>query len=391
MNLSTESIAIANASCVGDDTLDGIRAEDAITISYQDAISAAVADELDTLYQHLNSSLCHYALKRRAQHAHVYVARRGGAPLAILPLVHDGQTVRVLNEMVLIPGAEVDRFAGYMFGRFPKVARICFSLIGADVGTLRWPHQQHGHSEDIVVPLPDAPEAYLSSLGAKTRQTIKNRLKALARDHPDLLFTTSEGASIDPRAIDELMALKQSNTDDKRIDFGIAPDESAWLAERARINGLLTLAVRGGRICGGSLSSRLGDHYFAHVLAFDRTYARYSLGILCAYRAICENIARGARETHLGWGCNPYKFNLGGVQRDMRSLDLYRSRAAVARYGGRIAMNAVATLLQQGKTALLAQEKAAGPRAFLARGIVRTARALKRSRFEPASAPGHDP
>jgi hypothetical protein len=293
--------------------------------------------------------------------------------------------------MVRIPCEEVERFAGYMFGRFPKAARICFSLIGADVGHLRWPHQQHGHSEDIVIQLPDTPDAYLSSLGAKTRQSIRNRLRALACDYPDLHFTTSEGGGIDLRAIDELMALKRSNTDDKRIDFGIAPEESAWLTERARTHGLLTLAVRGGRICGGSLSSRLGDHYFAHVLAFDRTYARYRLGTLCAYLSIREQIARGARETHLGWGCNPYKFNLRGVRRDMRSLDIYRSRAAYARHGGGIAMNAVATGLQQGKIWLLDNEKASGPLAVMARGIVRTARAVKRSRFAPAPAARRDP
>src|ERR1044072_7482414 len=57
-----------------------------------------------------------------------------------------------------------------------------------------------------------------------------------------------------------------------------------------------------GRLCGGSFSLRLGDHYFAYVVAYDLEFAKYSLGMLCFYLAMQEKIARQAKVAHLSWG-----------------------------------------------------------------------------------------
>lgn len=344
-----------------------------------DSVPPFLPAELDALYQHLNASFRHHVFRDRAHGARAYVARGEDGPLAIFLFHIEKKRLRVLNEMVEIPAEEIERFACFAFECFPAISTISFSLIGSQVGRLPLPFQQHGHSEDIIVSLPASPEAYLASLGSKTRHNIRHQLKALARDCPHLHFITLEGGGIQPQQVRELLALKHSNTDDKGITFGISPEETAWLVDEACGNGLLLLALEDGRIRGGSLSLRLGDHYFAHVVAYAPAFASYSLGMLCCYLAMQEKIARKAKEAHLSWGRQQYKFKLGGVQRNMTNLDIYRSRFAYWRHAPRLARHATAGYMESAKRALLASEQGRGRLAALARPIVGGLRAMKRA------------
>jgi len=346
-----------------------------------DSVPPFLAAELDALYRHLNSSFRHHVFRDRAHDARAYVARSEDGPLAIFLFHIEKKRLQVLNEMVEIPAEEIERFVRFAFERFPAISTIGFSLIGMQVGPLPLPFQQHGHSEDIVVNLPASSDAYLASLGSKTRHNIRHQLKALARDCPHLQFITLEGADIQPQQVRELITLKHSNTDDKGIAFGISPEEIAWLVDEACINGLLLLAVEDGQIRGGSLSLRLGDHYFAHVVAYAPAFASYSLGMLCCYLAMQEKIARKATEAHLSWGRQQYKFKLGGVQRDMANLDIYRSRFAYWRHAHRLARHAAAGYTESAKRALLDSERGQGRLAALARTVIGGMRAMKRAAY----------
>lgn len=346
-----------------------------------DTVPPFLEAELDALYQHLNSSFRHHVFRGRAGGASVYVARGQEGPLAIFLFHIERKRIRVLNEMVEIPPEEIERFARYAFERFPSISTISFSFIGTQVGGLPLPFQQHGHSEDIVVSLPASPEAYLASLGSKTRHNIRHQLKALARECPHLQFITLEGGEIQEHQVRELIALKHSNTDDKGIAFGISPEETAWLVGEACGNGLLLLAVEDDRILGGSLSLRLGDHYFAHVVAYASPFASYSLGMLCCYLAMQEKIARKAKEAHLSWGRQQYKFKLRGVQRDMANLDIYRSRIAYWRHVHRLARHAAAGYAESAKRALLDSERGQGRLAAMARAVIGGMRAMKRAAY----------
>jgi hypothetical protein len=346
-----------------------------------DTVPPFLVEELDALYQHLNSSFRHHLFRDRASGASAYVARGEEGPLAIFLFRREKKRIRVLNEMVELPPEEIERFARYAFERFPSISTVSFSFIGRDVGALPLPFQQHGHSEDIVVSLPASTEAYLESLGSKTRYNIRHQQKALARDHPQLRFLTLEGKDIQPHQVHELIALKRSNTDDRGIAFGISAEEAAWLAEEACGNGLLVLAVEDGQLRGGSLSLRLGQHYFASVVAYAPAFAKYSLGLLCCYLAMQEKIARKAKEAHLSWGRQQYKFKLLGVQRDMANLDIYRSRFAYWRHAHRLARHAVAAYTEGKKRTLLASEHGQGRLAALARTVIGGLRAMKRAAY----------
>jgi hypothetical protein len=360
------------------------RAADEVAIACYDTVPPFLAAELDELYHHINASLRHYAVARKARTAHAYVARRGSHPLAIFLFQRDARSVMVFNEMMQVPPEEIERFAAYVFGRFPAVARISFSKIGKTVGPLSLPWQQYGHAEDIVVTLPGTVDAYLSRLGAKTRYNIRRQTKAICADFPGLSFETYENGAIAAHHVAGLIDLKKVNMEEKRIRFGITPEETAWIMERARTNGLLVVALHDGKVCGGSLSFCLGEHYFAHVNGYDRRFAAYSLGMLCCYVAMKETIRRGAKEAHLSWGRNQYKFKLLGVAREMANLDIYRSRGAYCRHLDRVARNKLRDVVATHKQGLLDYAHRSGLLPSLAGRIVKTLRRLKRASFRPA-------
>lgn len=143
------------------------------------------------------------------------------------------------------------------------------------------------------------------------------------------------------------------------------------------------VAVLDGKVCGGSLSFRLGDHYFALLNGYDTRYAKYSLGMLCCYLAMTEKIRRGASEAHLLWGRNPYKFKLLGVARDVANLDIYRSRWHYCRYRSRVLKNALRNIADRQKRTLLENEQRRGLLPSLAGGVVKILRKIKRSNFRP--------
>jgi hypothetical protein len=364
---------------------DGATTEGEVSMSCYDTVPPSLEAELGQLYHHINSSLCHYAVARRARHAHAYVARRGGHPIAIFLFEREDRSIMVFNEMMQLAPAEIERFAQVMFSRFPSVDRISFSKIGKDIGALRLPWQQYGDSEDIVVSLPETPDAYLSSLGSKLRHNIKHQMKAIAAEFPGFCFKTYENGAIDEHHVSGLINLKKTNMDEKRIKFGITQEEAAWMIECAKTNGLLIVALLDGKVCGGSLSFRIGDHYFSHLNGYDPRFAKYSLGMLCCYLAIKEQIQRGAKEAHLLWGRNPYKFKLLGAPRDMANLDVYRSRIQYVRYLNRVLRNALDDFIVRQKRILLENEHRRGFLPSLAAGIVKAMRKIKRSNFRPAS------
>ena len=356
-----------------------------VAIACYDTIPPFLEAELERLYHHINSSLCHHAVARRARDAHAYVARRGEHPLAIFLFEREDRSVMVFNEMMQIAPEEIERFASYIFGRFPSVARISFSKIGKDIGTLSLPWQQYGNAEDIVVSLPGTPDAYFSRLGPKTRRNIRYQMKAIAADFPGFSFETYENGAIAEHHVAGLINLKKANMNEKRIRFGITPEEASWMSEHAKTSGLLVVALLDGKICGGSLSFRLGDHYFAHLNGYDTRFAKYSLGMLCCYLAMNEKIRRGAKEAHLLWGRNQYKFKLQGVPRDLANLDIYRSRLQYCRHARRVLRNALGNIVEEQKRMLLENEQRRGFLPALLGRVVKIMRSIKRSNFRPAS------
>lgn len=347
---------------------------------YENCVPTFVAEELDQLYQNLHSSFLHDVLRHKASRASTYVVRRDGVAVVMLLLTFEARRIAVLNEMIDLSQPELDQFSRYMFARYPAVESISFSLIGKEIGRLHFPSHQHGGSEDIVLTLPASADAYLGALSAKMRRNIRYCLRLIARDNPTFRCETAYGKAINPHYLDELITLKKSNIDAKNLTFGIDDSELASMVQQAKQCGLVTVVLINEKVCGGSISLRVKDDFFGQIVCYDQDYKRYSLGILCTYLTICDQIALAGRESHLCWGRYPFKYKLGGVQRDRANLDIYRSRAAYCRNGGLVLARTVLTCLQRVKNRLLDMERGDDPVSRAGAGLIRVLRKIKRSR-----------
>lgn len=352
-----------------------------VTISCDESVLPPfIEQELDQLYQQLNSSLMHHVVRKKAKTASTYIARKDGQPIAIFLFTRERQRIDVINEMIDIPGEELERFSRYIFSRYASARQLSFSLIGNDIGRLSLPYQQHDRSEDIVLMLPRTPTAYLESLSPKTRRNIRRYLRAIKHDYPTFRHETTVGAAIPEQHLQDLIQLKKKNIGDKNLRFGLAEEELSWIVRQARLTGLVTVALINEKVCGGSIALRVGEHYFGQVISYDPAYQKYSPGILCTYLTVCAQILHGGKESHLCWGRYQYKYKLAGIQRDRASLDIYRSRAAWWRHAGEILIKKIRTMLKNGKNWLLDQEHEEGKTAQAVSRLVGILRKIKRAR-----------
>jgi hypothetical protein len=357
------------------DMLDG-----GITITcFEHQVPPSAVSELEALYQNLHSSLLHHEIRRKAKQASTYIVHKDKRVAVILLFTRSGDKVSVINEMIDIPGEELERFSRFVFSRYDGVRSIAFSLIGKHIRPLRLPHHQYDSSEDIVLPLPASPAAYLDALSPKMRRNIRYCLRMIARDYPSFRHESAFGSEINDAYVRELIVLKKKNIDAKNLQFGISDAELTWLAGDARSFSQVTVVTIDGKVCGGAINLRVGDHFFGQIICYDPAYKKYSLGILCTYLTICDQIERGGTESHLCWGRYPYKYKLLGLQRDRASLDIYRSRVTYWQHGGLIVLRTVRTVLHNARKRLLDMERGEGRAARAGTILIRVLRKIKRS------------
>ncbi len=330
-----------------------------------DTVPAFVGPMLEQLYENVFSVLPGHAPADAPPH--VYVERRDGQVETLLLFRRAGNAIRVLNEGIVLDAARIERFAAHVFDAFPMANMIRFNAIRAELDNCSLPFQKSDCSEDIVVGLPDTVEAYFSSLGNATRKNIKRYRNRLARCFPEVRHEVIGGTEVSERQVADVLALNRERMarKGKTADDAGALDELMPLLRRYGFVSLLTID---GRVAAGEICTRVGRNYFDHVGAHDPAYDDYALGMLSCYLTICECIRRGGAEFHFLWGRYPYKYSLGGVQRDLQRLSLYRSRAHLVLNGHAALQFALGDRVRRIKVA--ANDPAAGPAARLAIGML---------------------
>src|SRR5690606_1967060 len=90
----------------------------------------------------------------------------------------------------------------------------------------------------------------------------------------------------------------------------------------------------GGVICAGTILYEAGGEYYLDVLSHKSAYNDIGLGTLCCYLSICECIRRDGKAYHFLWGRYDYKLRLGGIERPLSNVMLYRSRQRMLLHPG---------------------------------------------------------
>ncbi len=296
---------------------------DSSVTCYIDEVPPFIGQELERLYQTLHSSLHFFATFRSLERVSCYVARRHGEAVCILLFTRRGRRIDVLNEMIEVPGPELERFASHVFSVFPRADIISFRAVSSPGEGFAFPLQRYASKQTWVVGLPATGAEYTSRIGKATRATILNRGNAVRRTFPSYRFDTYTGADIDEAHLREIMRLSEA-----RINAGgaVLVHDAARITALARECGFVTVLSIQGRLRAGSINYRVGSNFFGEVIAYDPGYEKYSLGKLCAYQTICESIAAGGNRFFLGGGVFDFKRSLLGQLVSMDELTIYRSR-----------------------------------------------------------------
>lgn len=332
--------------------------QEPVVISCHDRLVPLELDtELRSLYSNIHSTVDHLAVYGGLTDVtHVYVARQAGRPVAIFLFRFDHDSVRVINEGMMIAADELERFSDYVFSTWRSVSTISFHAVRIPAPLLlRQPVQHHACTAEIAMPLPDSVDSYVSGLGRNMRRNLRRYQERLRARHPTMRYQFYDREDAPEALIREVIRLNRLRIEGKQLAYGL-DDEVERLVSLVRRCGTLGVMTVDGKVIAGGIGYRAGDTWFFKVNAHDPAYNEFSAGILSCYYTICECIARGCKEFNFMWNEYEYKFALGGRQRNLHRLVIYRSRLRMLLNAARVAAETsgavrhkVAALLEKAK------------------------------------------
>lgn len=297
---------------------------------HEQSVPECAAQALDRLHGSLYASFSYFCLSDSARPVpHTWIGYRHGEVVGVLLFRLRFDQVQVLTEMFCLEQTVADAFCRAVFARFSEVKRIHFNAISLAGQLSGWPSQSYTFSENYVIRLPKSVDQYHAAIGKSTRKTLRGYGNRLQRDFPDFRWEVREVGELRAHelrsVVRQLHHFKRESMAARGKRADISRRETLRSLILARRSGLIGIARIGNRICGGSLSCRIGDNYVMLLSAADPALASYRLGILCCFWSVCDSINAGGRECHLLWGRYHYKTQLLGEPRSLYRLTIYRS------------------------------------------------------------------
>jgi CelD/BcsL family acetyltransferase involved in cellulose biosynthesis len=252
-----------------------------------------------------------------------YVAGESG-PIADYALMGGGFGVRM--EPLALPGREQEvatQFALALASTSPRPDTITLGPTSkrADwIGLLqeRWPARARGllrhyrlRGEPAIVLREPTFEAWLDTLGAKTRRNLRRERRLFERSGGRVRWSTSAALRKDAEAFARLHRARWQDRGESRLVAlaGRLPD---WLEalgrERVDRGGfrLCVLEADGAPICA-DLRLIAGEESAGVNIGWDQRYARVAPGKLAIVEAVRDAYEAGCRRVGLGFGEHPYK------------------------------------------------------------------------------------
>lgn len=310
--------------------------------SCSEGVPPFLGDTLNELYGARYACLPHMRVYGSWDQVHAYIARRSGVAAVAYLYRCKGGKATVLNEGIAVSEEEANRFAACIFRTHRKVSRVAFHFVEANAQRFAFPFQRAACAQDLVLPLPSTVDDYTASLGSSTRATLRNRQSRIRRELPGFhLHVLEKEAAVG--AVGELIGLHRLRMQSMHMASHIDAAEEQRIVDVVAECGFITVARCQGALCGGAVTYRLGRNFSARILAHDPRFDAYRMGFVCAYLTICECIRQGGSKLfYFGWGQSDYKSNLGGRERQLYHLSIFRSRLHVVGNAGA----AIAALLR---------------------------------------------
>lgn len=193
--------------------------------------------------------------------------------------------------------------------------------------------------------LPETYDAYMAMLSRSARRHTRERVRCLAREHPDAVFGMADSEEAVDAALDSLFRLHQQRWQARGYAGSFADrrvtEFHRSMAHDALREGLLRLytITEGEHVISALLCYKIADTVQAYSCCFDPEYGSYRPGMTLGAYAIEQSIAESAtRYDHLE-GTESYKATWSGHVRENLRLQVFGDTVR-----GRLAKNVDATL-----------------------------------------------
>jgi CelD/BcsL family acetyltransferase involved in cellulose biosynthesis len=287
-------------------------------------------DELPALYRSPYSTAEYFRAYDRPRR--IYACELD-EPRHVVAFSTRGATADVLNKVLDIEPAAVERVAAAIFRAHPEVRRIRAEVKFAP-RELNLPAHQLYWADDQTLELPASPAAWEQRLGTSTRRHLPEYRNRLQRAHPDFRLETIEGAQIGLSLVEQVFAWNRQRVVAKGesyiYDEQPAAPHKLWRLLQSR--GVALCGYLGDELVAGELLLHLGPDCWAQLGGFDPDCADLHLGFLMTTFCVSEAIRRGAARLHFGWGTVDYKQRLGAVPVRAYRIAVFRSRLDKALY-----------------------------------------------------------
>lgn len=187
-----------------------------------------------------------------------------------------------------------------------------------------------GQTNNLICPyidLPDSFSDYLASLSANSRQKLRRLLRALDSD-PNLRIRKSrpETYTQDVTILAKLWYLRHAEQKGQKRAARLAElfKETVMLG---LANGMVYLAIlwRAGKPIAAQANyiDKANRQVLFHVAGRDNTVRDLSVGLMLQAHCIRWAIANGFKRYDFTIGNEPYKFSLGGIEREIVSAEVF--------------------------------------------------------------------
>jgi len=297
---------------------------------YENAIPEFADAALERLYANIYCTLTRIGIYERLDDIHTFVAADEHDIVLLILFRIDRDTVRIVNQQVALSEGDLAYFAVNVFSRYPAARRIEAYALDTfiDASTFAFPVQVLPQLQENVVDLPPSADAYTQQLGKSTRELMRRSMRKCVAQFPSCRFEVLSAQQITPRHVRELVHLTDQRMDARHAEPYVVNTEIDRMLRLARSYGYLGIMLIEERIVAATLYFRVGTRHFLHLVGHDPRFDAYRLGRQVNLHTIFHAIATGGRELWMMGGHDGWKSHFLARRKTLRSVTIYRSRAA---------------------------------------------------------------
>lgn len=294
-------------------------------VHYQNNFSAEIEEKLIELYQSAYSVKDYFYLYKDVRNINVLVIYNNDILAHVLFYTISKSDVTVLNELFSIENEYISYFTTYIFNNHKKINTIHINKLNTGTFDCAYPFKVWCVYNDFIIHLPKSFEQYKSNLGKRTRTNLQYYINKLHREFPDFSFSVQSNDSIDSSVISRIIELNRFRMKTKKIKSVFDEKFEYKIIEFSHKYGIVGSISINGQLAAGALCYKVGTSCYAHILAHEQAYDRYSIGMVCNLLMIHALIKKGVSEFHLDFGEHDYKYRFLGVRSKVSTISVFRS------------------------------------------------------------------